>query len=364
VSTFSKGLIPNSPDVIKKQPTITLYPSKVVLPSAFALQTPPIADQKNTEECATFSSAYAILGFYNGASHTVADYDKVGSPEFLFSYYKKINHDSFDIGCQLFSEGTTTGLAEILQKVGTCSWNQMPFINNINPIVPSTIQVGQALVNAVPRVVKISNDDCANPDILKKHIASGRPIWICVAVDDYWQNANASFIWKTKGAHPEGHVMAITGWDDAKNAYKVQNSWGTNWGDAGFGWIDYQFFPTLIKDWGPAAIIIPNAKQQQNLNSMTSLFTTCSQNGTGSLAINNTLTNDISIQVTAASTTTTPTQSVSLTISAGKESVVHMIPAGAQVIVSGTNVSTGAALTLVDNTVTIVQCVESKMTIK
>jgi hypothetical protein len=158
--------------------------------------------------------------------------------------------------------------------------------------------------------------------------------------------------------------MAITGWDDAKNAYKVQNSWGTNWGDAGFGWIDYQFFPTLIKDWGPAAIIIPNAKQQQNLNSMTSLFTTCSQNGTGSLAINNTLTNDISIQVTAASTTTTPTQSVSLTISAGKESVVHMIPAGAQVIVSGTNVSTGAALTLVDNTVTIVQCVESKMTIK
>lgn len=43
-----------------------------------------------------------------------------------------------------------------------------------------------------------------------------------------------------------GHYVAIIGWDDAKNAWLVKNSWGTNWGnEGGFGtergymWIDY-----------------------------------------------------------------------------------------------------------------------------
>jgi cathepsin L len=43
-----------------------------------------------------------------------------------------------------------------------------------------------------------------------------------------------------------GHYVTIIGWDDAKNAWLIKNSWGTNWGiEGGFGtergymWIDY-----------------------------------------------------------------------------------------------------------------------------
>jgi hypothetical protein len=43
-----------------------------------------------------------------------------------------------------------------------------------------------------------------------------------------------------------GHYVTIIGWDDAKNAWLVKNSWGTDWGlEGGFGtergymWIDY-----------------------------------------------------------------------------------------------------------------------------
>lgn len=35
------------------------------------------------------------------------------------------------------------------------------------------------------------------------------------------------------------HMIVIVGWDDAKGAWLMRNSWGTDWGDDGYGWIKY-----------------------------------------------------------------------------------------------------------------------------
>jgi hypothetical protein len=35
------------------------------------------------------------------------------------------------------------------------------------------------------------------------------------------------------------HAMNIVGFDDGQQAFKVQNSWGTQWGEQGFAWIAY-----------------------------------------------------------------------------------------------------------------------------
>lgn len=35
------------------------------------------------------------------------------------------------------------------------------------------------------------------------------------------------------------HIILITGWDDAKGAWEIKNSWGSTWGNQGFGWIAY-----------------------------------------------------------------------------------------------------------------------------
>lgn len=49
-------------------------------------------------------------------------------------------------------------------------------------------------------------------------------------------------------AEPEKHgrhAMCLIGYDDDKGdngAFRVVNSWGTNWGDNGFFWVDYKFF--------------------------------------------------------------------------------------------------------------------------
>lgn len=37
-----------------------------------------------------------------------------------------------------------------------------------------------------------------------------------------------------------GHLMLLIGWDDARNAWLVKNSWGTGWGNEGYCWIKYR----------------------------------------------------------------------------------------------------------------------------
>ena len=37
------------------------------------------------------------------------------------------------------------------------------------------------------------------------------------------------------------HGICLIGYDDEKEAFKFINSWGTNWGIDGYGWISYDF---------------------------------------------------------------------------------------------------------------------------
>ena len=41
------------------------------------------------------------------------------------------------------------------------------------------------------------------------------------------------------------HAMLVVGYSNSINAFKVVNSWGEDWGDDGFVWIDYAAFENV-----------------------------------------------------------------------------------------------------------------------
>ena len=45
-----------------------------------------------------------------------------------------------------------------------------------------------------------------------------------------------------------GGAICIVGYDDQKKVFKFKNSWGTGWGDHGYGYISYSYFEKLSDD--------------------------------------------------------------------------------------------------------------------
>lgn len=44
----------------------------------------------------------------------------------------------------------------------------------------------------------------------------------------------------------DGHCVAIVGYDDARGALKLRNSWGTSYGERGYAWISYADFVATV----------------------------------------------------------------------------------------------------------------------
>ncbi|MEZ4955452.1 MAG: C1 family peptidase [Saprospiraceae bacterium] len=77
-----------------------------------------------------------------------------------------------------------------------------------------------------------------------------------------------------------GHAMTIVGYDDGKNAFRIVNSWGTNWGDNGFAWVDYSLMtnPSFCKyvfvAYNTAGGVTPTVNPSNNSTSLPDLVVT------------------------------------------------------------------------------------------
>jgi cathepsin L len=73
---------------------------------------------------------------------------------------------------------------------------------------------------------------------LKEALLEHGPLVALVRIND-------KFVKYKKGVFNErdggavNHAILLTGWDDNKKAWRIQNSWGDRWGEKGFMWIRY-----------------------------------------------------------------------------------------------------------------------------
>ncbi len=90
------------------------------------------------------------------------------------------------------------------------SWD---YVNSPPDKLPSVEQLKRALIEHGPVVAPIVYDEC---------LANYRG-------GVFNENDNGMV----------NHVVLLIGWDDTKQAWLIKNSWGTEWGEKGFGWIKY-----------------------------------------------------------------------------------------------------------------------------
>lgn len=74
---------------------------------------------------------------------------------------------------------------------------------------------------------------------IKQAMSIYGPVIAGIRATEALQRHKGEGTFKEKVGGNINHAIIIIGWDDARHAWLIKNSWGKHWGDGGFAWIDY-----------------------------------------------------------------------------------------------------------------------------
>ncbi len=126
-----------------------------------------------------------------------------------------------------------------LQQRGVATMQTVPYQNlgdcSQQPLVSWTDEAAAAKISYF-------RDLPVTVSAMKAKLSEKRPLVFGAMVTTGFQAWRGSGIMQKNdlyGAGLGGHAMTIVGYDDAKGAFRIVNSWGADWGDEGYAWIDY-----------------------------------------------------------------------------------------------------------------------------
>lgn len=224
---------PDTPPTVLEPPT--------ALPASVHLTMPSVGHQGGEGSCVAWAASYARSSevYYRTSANSYDQASNVTSPEFLFNQIKT------DANCS--GSAMLTAL-DFLRNNGICTWQSMPY-SSVNgcSLAPTTEQSSEAVNYKIASYSKAYTGDLP---ALKTLLAAHHPLLVTFSIDDNFKNAQPGYIWNSfLGTPTLIHAVAICGYDDAKNAFKIINSWGTSWGDQGYLWIDYDFLANSLANF-------------------------------------------------------------------------------------------------------------------
>ncbi|EGV27865.1 peptidase C1A papain [Thiorhodococcus drewsii AZ1] len=202
-------------------------PSSVDLSSSF----PAPGNQGGQGSCVAWATAYALKGYQEKVENNweLNRLDHLFSPAFI---YNQIRIGGCGDG-SLISDAL-----DLLKSTGVSTWNAMPYTESECSTQPSSTAVQEAANFKIASWGRLQGNDS-----IKAELANHRPVVIGIPVYDSFMNLSGSnSVYNAlTGQNHGGHAITIVGYDDNRygGAFKVINSWGTDWGDNGYFWLTY-----------------------------------------------------------------------------------------------------------------------------
>lgn len=202
---------------------------------------PPVGSQGEQGSCVGWATGYYLKSFQENLeafNNDQTDSNRQMSPAFVYNQIK--------VGTCADGSKIPDALALIFNS-GIVSWQEMPYDYEQCDTQPTEMQQDLAQVN------KISSFAALNGDLLfeqtKAFLLNNQPIVIAISVDrSYFGeiDSDGDAVYRGFENNDGAHAMLLVGYDDQKNAFKAVNSWGRNWGNDGFVWIDYKAFQEVM----------------------------------------------------------------------------------------------------------------------
>lgn len=203
---------------------------------------PPIGNQGQQGSCVAWASGYAMKSYHEKVERrwnydspvTGGSGNRVFSPAFI---YNQINGGRDD-------GSVISDALALMVRQGAAPWSAMPYKQNDYRTQPKAAVKRAASKYKAQSYRRLEG---SNLDSIKAELSKGNPIVFGIGVDDAFYNLKDKVYDKNQGQFYGGHAMTLVGYDDSKKsprghrgAFKMINSWGTGWGDRGYGWISYK----------------------------------------------------------------------------------------------------------------------------
>jgi C1A family cysteine protease len=194
-----------------------------------------IGNQENTGSCVGWGSTDGVARYMFVEAGRLAQNAKL-SPRFTWMASKET--DQFTTRPETMIEGAGTSLkaaVDILRKYGAVPETQLPF--HIATAMYTGNEDTFFAIAATRKIASYFNLQRNLPN-WRAWLATHGPILVGLNVDHTWDNATAT------GGNLDtfqpntvrgGHAVALVGYR-ADGRFIVRNSWGTSWGDHGFGY--------------------------------------------------------------------------------------------------------------------------------
>jgi hypothetical protein len=228
---------------------------------------PPIGNQGQYGTCVVWATGYYLKTALNAiergwSSADLARAENQTSPKDMWFTLPSNRNPNCD--------GTSFEMAlDALIAKGAASLSSVPYSNMGNCSGTSNGDPNNRLANY--RKIAFNYDiaggrGSSGMDIgnFKTYLAQGRPIVFGAKLGDRFMRWNSASVissdtYNNPGMQHAYHAMVVVGYDDSREAFRVLNSWGSNWGDRGSIWIDYDYF---LDNFTFAAFVAQNPPPQ------------------------------------------------------------------------------------------------------
>jgi C1A family cysteine protease len=231
---FAQGAILETLDDLHGAPEPAGYrgtaPERVDLSSRL----PAVRGQGGTSTCASWAATYAAASFALRARGVGSALTL--SPSFT---YNQVSHD------QWCGRGTTiSATLNLLRDVGALPIEEFAFDGGWCGRQPTAAELQRAKQF---RIKSWAAFDATALDKVKQQLARG----VLVIFATHWTRKLGALrgdaVFEEDDIPGEGHAMVAVGYDDAKRAFLIQNSFGQSWGNKGYGWFGYDFWKRNVR---------------------------------------------------------------------------------------------------------------------
>jgi hypothetical protein len=227
---YEKGLVFSSETEYKSFPTVQRYRSYLPESVDLSYRFPSVGHQGSQGSCVGWAVAYGARSYYEYAPNgTRLDSRSAFSPSFIYNQIK-----NSDKNCAI---GTSiVDALNLVRDQGVPKISDFPYIetNCTNqPTADVKNRASQFRIKGWKTITDIES--------VKGELYRGNPVVVGMAVSSSFDNLRGKNIYTDERSESAGgHAMVITGYDDKRRAFKLFNSWGTSWGENGFGWVSYR----------------------------------------------------------------------------------------------------------------------------